>query len=192
MPCHSQRSVFLRRAFTLTCIYITGCARWRLANKPLRGGDDTGSGARGVDGATAAADAAAAQTLLEFEYGWFLDPLVTGAYPPSMVQRVGARLPAFSPAEHAALLGEGADDDGDDGRSGGGRSTIDFVGVNYYTAQWVAHNAASLPGGSVPPPDPNGGAAGGHCWERDWGGISMQARVVAHCFLTRARPSAAS
>ena len=47
-----------------------------------------------------------------------------GAYPASMVARVGDRLPAFSADEADAL-----------------RGSADFVGVNFYTSQWVTDGA---------------------------------------------------
>jgi len=52
----------------------------------------------------APADIAAAQRSMEFNLGWFADPLFTGDYPPSMRQRVGSRLPAFTPAQQRLLI----------------------------------------------------------------------------------------
>ena len=50
------------------------------------------------------ADVAAAQRSMEFNLGWFADPLYTGDYPASMRQRVGQRLPTFTPAQQRLLL----------------------------------------------------------------------------------------
>ena len=96
-------------------IGIVLCGDW---GEPLRGGRDTAPPGLAVGAAGAAADARASERFHEFEFGWFLDPVVRGAYPASMVERVGDRLPAFSAAEAAAL-----------------RGSADFVGVNFYTSQ---------------------------------------------------------
>ena len=50
-------------------------------------------------------DKAAAQRSLEFFYGWFTDPVVFGDYPAVMRERLGARLPHFSPEDQARLKG---------------------------------------------------------------------------------------
>lgn len=52
----------------------------------------------------APADVAAAQRSMEFNLGWFADPLYTGDYPASMRARIGARLPTFTPAQQRLLL----------------------------------------------------------------------------------------
>lgn len=51
----------------------------------------------------------------------FLDPVVNGHYPHSMRKYVGSRLPEFSEIESEKL-----------------RGSFDFLGVNYYTAQYVS------------------------------------------------------
>nr|GMC84553.1 beta-glucosidase 12-like [Ipomoea batatas] len=67
-------------------------------------------------------DIKAAKRALDFVYGWFLNPLVYGEYPSTMRSLVGKRLPEFT-ADQAAML----------------RGSFDFLGVNYYTAKYVAH-----------------------------------------------------
>ncbi|KAK6250688.1 hypothetical protein SCA6_004693 [Theobroma cacao] len=71
----------------------------------------------------ATADRKAASRALDFLFGWFVDPLIFGEYPKSMRSLVGRRLPKFTEAESKMLKG-----------------SIDFLGVNYYTANY-AENA---------------------------------------------------
>ena len=52
----------------------------------------------------APADVAAAQRSMEFNLGWFADPLYLGDYPPSMRTRIGNRLPAFTAEQQGLLL----------------------------------------------------------------------------------------
>jgi beta-glucosidase len=40
-----------------------------------------------------------------YQVGWFADPVAFGDYPASMRQRLGARLPTFTPDEQALLKG---------------------------------------------------------------------------------------
>ncbi|KAK8967633.1 Beta-glucosidase 12 [Platanthera guangdongensis] len=61
---------------------------------------------------------------LQFNIGWFMDPLKFGDYPLTMRSLVGERLPYFTPEETQKLL-----------------NSYDFIGVNYYTARY----ARSLP-----------------------------------------------
>lgn len=65
-------------------------------------------------------DKDAAQRFQEFETGWILDAVITGSYPKIMRDRVGSRLPSFTLEESKALKG-----------------SVDFVGVNYYSACFV-------------------------------------------------------
>ncbi|CAN0862150.1 Beta-glucosidase 24 [Linum grandiflorum] len=58
---------------------------------------------------------------LDFILGWFLEPIVRGDYPKSMRTLVGNRLPTFTPEESKQLKG-----------------SIDFMGLNYYTAFYAA------------------------------------------------------
>ncbi|KAJ4960937.1 hypothetical protein NE237_020847 [Protea cynaroides] len=71
----------------------------------------------------------ATQRALDFQLGWFMDPLFFGDYPSSMKNRVGSRLPTFSKAE-AYLV----------------RGSLDFVGINHYTTSYVKSNSTDLIG----------------------------------------------
>lgn len=51
-----------------------------------------------------------------------LDPVVYGDYPKIMKKHAGSRLPSFT-AEQSKML----------------RNSYDFIGINYYTARFVAH-----------------------------------------------------
>lgn len=86
------------------------------------------------------ADKAAAQRSLEFFYGWFTDPVVFGDYPAVMRERLGARLPHFSPEDQARLKG-----------------SVDFLGLNHYTT----HLASAEPPveHAIAPEAGNGGMA---------------------------------
>lgn len=56
---------------------------------------------------------------MEREFGWLLDPLTKGDYPQILKTAIGKDLPTFTDAEKADLKG-----------------SIDFIGVNVYTARW--------------------------------------------------------
>ncbi|KAK8940774.1 Beta-glucosidase 18 [Platanthera zijinensis] len=62
----------------------------------------------------------AAKRATAFELAWFLDPIILGAYPPEMVEILGSKLPAFSSNDKLKL-----------------RRTMDFIGVNHYTAMYA-------------------------------------------------------
>ncbi|GAB2300182.1 hypothetical protein Dimus_034221 [Dionaea muscipula] len=62
----------------------------------------------------------AAQRVNDFLTGWFLEPTVYGRYPKNMVEIVGDRLPKFTPEQSQLLKG-----------------SFDFVGLNYYTSNFV-------------------------------------------------------
>eukprot|EP00250_Pteridium_aquilinum_P021665 c25193_g1_i2 orf=594-1838(-) len=66
------------------------------------------------------ADMAAAQRATDFLVGWFLDPIFFGAYPDSMQEIVGSRLPNFTTEEMAKIQG-----------------SLDFIGLNIQTAIYV-------------------------------------------------------
>ncbi|KAG5551597.1 hypothetical protein RHGRI_009867 [Rhododendron griersonianum] len=74
-------------------------------------------------------DIDATERALDFMLGWFLDPIVYGRYPQSMRKLVGSRLPEFSDTESEKLKG-----------------SFDFLGINYYTAQYVADAPHSFVG----------------------------------------------
>jgi beta-glucosidase len=55
-------------------------------------------------------------------YCRFMDPLINGDYPHSMRSLAGNRLPKFSKEQSKLLKG-----------------SFDFIGVNYYTANYAAY-----------------------------------------------------
>ncbi|KAK9999879.1 hypothetical protein SO802_019482 [Lithocarpus litseifolius] len=73
----------------------------------------------------------AALRALDFEFGWFMDPLTNGDYPHSMRSLVGNRLPKFTREQSKLLIG-----------------SFDFIGLNYYTANYAA-NAPHLNAGNA-------------------------------------------
>ncbi|XP_034223888.1 beta-glucosidase 12-like [Prunus dulcis] len=66
-------------------------------------------------------DIDAAFRALDFMFGWYMDPLTNGDYPPSMRFLVGKRLPKFTNEESKLLKG-----------------SYDFIGVNYYSARYAS------------------------------------------------------
>lgn len=72
-------------------------------------------------------DQAAAQRALEFFLAWFADPIYKGSYPPSMVERVGDRLPKFTEEEIQQIKG-----------------SSDFFGLNHYTTMYAADASDNL------------------------------------------------
>jgi beta-glucosidase len=68
----------------------------------------------------------AAQRAVEFELGWFADPIHLGDYPPVMRERLGKNLPEFTPEEKQLLKG-----------------SSDFFGLNHYTTWWAMDNPLS-------------------------------------------------
>ncbi|KAF3453556.1 hypothetical protein FNV43_RR03996 [Rhamnella rubrinervis] len=68
-------------------------------------------------------DIEAAHRAIDFNLGWFLDPLLLGAYPPSMKKHVGERLPEISPAISKFIMG-----------------SLDFVGINHYTTLYARND----------------------------------------------------
>ncbi|KAK4433079.1 Beta-glucosidase 42 [Sesamum alatum] len=59
---------------------------------------------------------------LDFQLGWFLDPIYFGDYPETMHEKLGDRLPKFS-ERHKELL----------------KNSVDFIGLNHYTTRFVCH-----------------------------------------------------
>ncbi|KAK4385785.1 Beta-glucosidase 42 [Sesamum angolense] len=59
---------------------------------------------------------------LDFQLGWFLDPICFGDYPETMREKLGDRLPKFS-ERHKELL----------------KNSVDFIGLNHYTTRFVCH-----------------------------------------------------
>ncbi|OLQ05077.1 Beta-glucosidase 4 [Symbiodinium microadriaticum] len=79
-----------------------------------------------------AADQAAQRRALDWQLGWFADPIYKGAYPATMRERCGDRLPEFSDEEVAMLKG-----------------SSDFFGLNHYSTDFVSQ------GEDGPPAVPN-------------------------------------
>ncbi|XP_058072105.1 beta-glucosidase 12-like [Magnolia sinica] len=62
----------------------------------------------------------AAQRAIDFMLGWFLHPLTYGEYPNSMRSNVGNRLPKFTKKQSKMV-----------------KASFDFIGLNYYTANYA-------------------------------------------------------
>ncbi|KAG2566868.1 hypothetical protein PVAP13_7NG237100 [Panicum virgatum] len=62
----------------------------------------------------------AARRAIDFMLGWFMDPLTRGDYPLSMRTLVGNRLPQFTKEQSELVKG-----------------AFDFIGLNYYTANYA-------------------------------------------------------
>ncbi|KAK2981650.1 hypothetical protein RJ640_027105 [Escallonia rubra] len=71
-------------------------------------------------------DVKASLRALDFFFGWFMEPITTGDYPQSMKEYVGSRLPRFTEAQSQLL-----------------RGSFDFLGLNYYTANYVSDGLTS-------------------------------------------------
>ncbi|CAA7404559.1 unnamed protein product [Spirodela intermedia] len=67
-------------------------------------------------------DKSAAERRIDFQLGWFLDPIFFGDYPKTMRARLGSNLPQFSDREKELL-----------------HRSLDFVGLNHYTSRLIAH-----------------------------------------------------
>ncbi|XP_047319446.1 beta-glucosidase 12-like [Impatiens glandulifera] len=65
-------------------------------------------------------DKEAAQRAIDFNYGWFIDPIVYGEYPEIMRELVGKRLPKFTEKQVKLIKG-----------------SYDFVGLNYYSTNYA-------------------------------------------------------
>ncbi|KAL5553665.1 hypothetical protein UlMin_041066 [Ulmus minor] len=74
-------------------------------------------------------DVQATKRALDFQLGWFLDPLMFGDYPSSMRKRAGKRLPKFSRSESSLIKG-----------------SFIFLGINHYTNLYAWHNTSNLLG----------------------------------------------
>ncbi|KAJ9174419.1 hypothetical protein P3X46_013064 [Hevea brasiliensis] len=72
------------------------------------------------------ADRKAAMREIDFLFGWFANPVTYGDYPQVMKSLVGDRLPKFTKEQSDLLKG-----------------SLDFLGVNYYTTNYVANNPAA-------------------------------------------------
>ncbi|XP_038683079.1 beta-glucosidase 24-like [Tripterygium wilfordii] len=65
-------------------------------------------------------DKAAQKRALDFNLGWYVEPLVFGDYPKIMKELVKDRLPVFTEEEKGLLKG-----------------SSDFIGINYYTTRYA-------------------------------------------------------
>ncbi|URE25921.1 Glycosyl hydrolase family 1 [Musa troglodytarum] len=72
-------------------------------------------------------DSDAAYRAMEFELGWFLDPLMHGDYPQTMKKLVGGRLPRFTSDDSESLAG-----------------SLDFVGINHYTSLYARNDRTRI------------------------------------------------
>ncbi|PIM99092.1 Beta-glucosidase, lactase phlorizinhydrolase [Handroanthus impetiginosus] len=66
----------------------------------------------------------AAERALDFMLGWFLEPVLCGEYPESMMQYASQNIAKFSENESELLKS----------------NKIDFLGLNYYTANYAKHD----------------------------------------------------
>ncbi|KAH9321278.1 hypothetical protein KI387_015917 [Taxus chinensis] len=76
-------------------------------------------------------DRHAARRVIDFMFGWFMDPITKGKYPSTMRKLVGVRLPKFTDLQSDMVKG-----------------SFDFIGLNYYTSLYAFHV-------SVPPNSSN-------------------------------------
>ncbi|KAK8586459.1 hypothetical protein V6N13_010051 [Hibiscus sabdariffa] len=76
------------------------------------------------------ADRKAARRAMEFDLGWFMEPLVRGQYPPIMQKLVKDRLPVFTEEDKELIKG-----------------SFDFIGLNYYTSRY-SKNIPTYPRGA--------------------------------------------
>ncbi|KAK7323431.1 hypothetical protein VNO77_26903 [Canavalia gladiata] len=67
-------------------------------------------------------DKSAAARRLDFQLGWFLDPLYYGDYPEVMRERLGDQLPKFSEEDKKIIL-----------------NALDFIGLNHYTSRFISN-----------------------------------------------------
>ncbi|KAM6568148.1 hypothetical protein CsatB_016133 [Cannabis sativa] len=73
-------------------------------------------------------DIAATKRLMDFQVGWFMEPLVYGHYPKSMIRKVKNRLPKFTLKQKKLVQG-----------------SFDFIGINYYTSRFAKSKPPSFP-----------------------------------------------
>ncbi|EXC24933.1 Beta-glucosidase 42 [Morus notabilis] len=67
-------------------------------------------------------DKIAAARRIDFQLGWYLDPIYYGDYPKVMREKLGHRLPKFTEEEKELLT-----------------NSLDFVGLNHYTTRFISH-----------------------------------------------------
>ncbi|XP_019051456.1 PREDICTED: beta-glucosidase 42 isoform X2 [Nelumbo nucifera] len=71
-------------------------------------------------------DKVAAARRLDFQLGWFLDPIFYGDYPEVMREKLGDQIPKFSEEDKELL-----------------KNSVDFLGLNHYTSRFIAHVSKS-------------------------------------------------
>ncbi|KAI5651286.1 hypothetical protein M9H77_37291 [Catharanthus roseus] len=71
-------------------------------------------------------DIRAAVRRLDFQLGWYLDPIFYGDYPETMRERLREQLPEFSAKEKGLL-----------------KNSLDFVGLNHFTTRFVVDAATN-------------------------------------------------
>jgi beta-glucosidase/6-phospho-beta-glucosidase/beta-galactosidase len=82
--------------------------------------------------AESASDRDAARRFMDFNLGWFADPIYKGAYPACMRETVGVRLPVFTEEERRELMG-----------------SSDFFGLNHYSSVLISAPDASSSTGNT-------------------------------------------
>ncbi|PSR98148.1 Beta-glucosidase [Actinidia chinensis var. chinensis] len=68
-------------------------------------------------------DRKAAARRIDFQLGWYLDPIFYGDYPETMREKLGDQLPKFSHKNKELL-----------------KNSVDFIGLNHYTSRFIAHS----------------------------------------------------
>ncbi|KAG2611741.1 hypothetical protein PVAP13_4KG113110 [Panicum virgatum] len=86
-----------------------------------------------VPATNSSADRAAVRRSLDFMYGWYLDPIVHGAYPASMAGYLGARLPGEAQVDEIIKEPKPTEPPALDRAC-----SYDFIGVNYYTTYFTS------------------------------------------------------
>ena len=111
-----------------TCIYVMLLAHAEAAAALHASPHGAGAELSIISGAnwleantTSAADAAAVERAMVWQLGAWFEPTVTGNWPPEIMLAAGERLPAFTPAQSAAL-----------------RNSTAAIGVNHYSTFMVA------------------------------------------------------
>ena len=77
-------------------------------------------------------DRKAAERAMLFQFGWFLDPVMSGDYPAVMREQLGDRLPQFTKERSRQLLG-----------------SCDFLGINTYYSALAADTREQTPLGRL-------------------------------------------
>ncbi|XP_073158795.1 beta-glucosidase 10-like [Henckelia pumila] len=73
-------------------------------------------------------DVTATERAIDYYIGWLINPLMFGDYPEIVKKNAGTRIPAFTEDESKQV-----------------KDSIDFIGVNHYTTNFVKDNPSYLP-----------------------------------------------